>query len=314
MTISIEPTRRLIPLTVFGLNAKKDFPGLNPGEFTPAATDHYLFREDLLFLGMSWLEGSGPKGKNLSLYGPQGAGKSSFVFELAAKAGWEVFHFSAGGSAESGGLVGKVTLDKGDMKFDPGPLLLAAARGGILLIDEVDLLSPDEAAALNAVLDDRPIPVPDGVGIKEKYLRPRPEFRIAVTSNTGGIGDRNRQFAGAKKQHGGFLDRFRSARIGYLSETEELSILNGVCPSLDPTVAKSMVKVAAEVRRQFEAAEIGVTYSTRSLHQWSNDFLKLGGSSLKKPLSTTFRWSLPVCSVEDATAVDNVLALHLGSA
>lgn len=304
-----DPVARLVDLALFGINGGKTYPGVEPSEFTPAASSDYIFQEELLLLLLSWLDGSGPKGKNLSLYGPQGAGKTSGIFETAARTGHEVFHFSGADSGEGATLLGKVILKQGTMEFDPGPLLLAAIRGGILLIDEVDLLPPAESAMLNIALDGRPIPVPDGIG-GEKYITPKPGFRVAVTSNTGGAGDTDRRYAGAKRQHGGFLDRFRSFQVSYMKPDQELTILAKLVPTLDGTIMKTMVETSEEVRRLFTNGELGVTLSTRTLHQWALDYLRFGASSsLADPLKATLNWSLPVCLPEDRESVFNILEL-----
>lgn len=303
-----KPATRAVPLAEFGINTNNTFQGFEKGPFTPESSGKYVFREDLLFLGLSWLDGLGPKGKNLSLYGPQGAGKTSLIFELAAKSGHEVFHISGADSAEGASLLGKITLRQGTMHLDPGPLLLAALRGGILLVDEQDLLPPGESAMLNIVLDGRPIPVPDGMGV-DKYITPEPGFRIAVTSNTGGIGDIDMNYAGARRQHGGFLDRFRKARVGYLDGKQELELLQKIAPSISGTIAKAMVETAVEVRRQFEAGELRVTISSRSLHQWALDYIRFEGSSMPDVLVTTLDWSLPICMPEDHDGVKKVLDL-----
>lgn len=304
-----DPATKKIDLASFGIGGGRTFPGVEPGEYTPSTNDNYFFPEELLLLLLSWLDGAGPKGKNLSLYGPQGAGKTSVVFEAAGRTGHEVFHFSGADSGEGATLLGKVILKNGTMQFDPGPLLLAAIRSGILLIDEVDLLPPAESAMLNIALDGRPIPVPDGID-GDKYIVPKPGFRVVVTSNTGGAGDMDRRYAGAKRQHGGFLDRFRSYRVDYMKSDQELTILSNVAPTLDKSVMKTMVETAVEVRRLFTNGEVGVTLSTRTLHQWAIDYLKFGSSSsLSNPLKSTLDWSLPVCLPEDRESVFNILEL-----
>jgi len=48
-------------------------------------------------------------------------------------------------------LVGHLTVKNGSMTFEYGPLALAMRYGAIILLNEIDLTSPEIAAGLNSV-------------------------------------------------------------------------------------------------------------------------------------------------------------------
>ena len=65
------------------------------------------------------------------------------------------------------------------MAYKYGPLPLAMRYGGILLINEADLLSPEVAVGLNGVLDGAPLCLPENGG---EVISPHEMFRIAWVS------------------------------------------------------------------------------------------------------------------------------------
>ncbi len=50
-------------------------------------------------------------------------------------------------------MVGHLTVEEGSMEFQYGPLALAMKYGGLLLLNEIDIIDPATAAGLNGILD-----------------------------------------------------------------------------------------------------------------------------------------------------------------
>lgn len=170
-----------------------ELPGFSPGQQTPQADPHYLFREDHVRVGLLWL--SGRIKKSLYLSGPTSAGKTSFVEQLCARMGWEVFRFAAHRDVELVDLTGSMDLTRDGTEFSPGLLYKAmTAPAGVLLIDEMDLLPPAVSAGLHTVLDGKPLWVPQA----KEFIYPGPNFRLAATGNSSGLGDSTKLYKDRK--------------------------------------------------------------------------------------------------------------------
>lgn len=72
------------------------------------------------------------------------------------------------------------------MAFEHGPLALAMQYGAILLLNEIDLTSPEIAAGLNSVLDGSLLYIAENGG---EIIPPHPMFRFVATKNTNDGGD-----------------------------------------------------------------------------------------------------------------------------
>ena len=105
------------------------------------------------------------------------------------------------------------------MAYKYGPLPLAMRYGGILLINEADLLSPEVAVGLNGVLDGAPLCLPENGG---EVISPHEMFRIACTSNTNGGGDDTGLYQGTVRQNLALLEGTWPAKSRYPTpETEK---------------------------------------------------------------------------------------------
>ena len=105
------------------------------------------------------------------------------------------------------------------MAYKYGPLPLAMRYGGILLINEADLLSPEVAVGLNGVLDGAPLCLPENGG---EVISPHEMFRIACTANTNGGGDDTGLYQGTVRQNLALLEGTWPAKSRYPTlETEK---------------------------------------------------------------------------------------------
>ena len=161
------------------------------------------------------------------------------------------------------------------MTFEYGPLALAMRYGALLLLNEIDLTSPEIAAGLNSVLDGSPLCIAENGG---ELIVPHPMFRLVATANTNGGGDDTGLYQGTQRQNLAWLDRFTICEVGYPSADVEKSLLARRFSSLPEPLCAIMVDYANEVRKLFmgEASTsnltntIEVTFSTRSLLRWGD--------------------------------------------
>ncbi len=239
-------------------------------QYTPKADMNYVFHESSRDIIVWFLTQKEP----LYIYGYQGCGKSSSIKQLASRLNYPVFEITGHGRLEFADLIGHLTMENGSMSFQYGPLALAMRYGGICLINEIDLTSPEIAAGLNGILDGSPLCIAENGG---ELIEPHPMFRFVATANTNGAGDHTGLFQGTQRQNAAFLDRFILCKMEYPEESIEKKLLGKRYPQLPQNILDKMVDFANEVRRLFMGNSsminythsIEVTFSTRSLLRWA---------------------------------------------
>ena len=241
-----------------------------PCAYTPTPSPDYIFHETSRDIIVWFLERSDP----LYVFGPTGSGKTSLIKELAARLNYPVFEVTGHGRLEFADLAGHLAVRQGNMEYAYGPLTLAMRHGGLFLLNEIDLVSPDVAAGCNGILDGQPLCLAENSG---ELITPHPHFRFVATANTNGSFDETGLYQGTLQQNLAFMDRFWLCEVGYPDSQAELALLESRAMILPEDVRTRMVNFANEVRRLFvgEAAgeitkTIEVTFSTRTLLRWAD--------------------------------------------
>ena len=227
--------KELASLVPAQLDAGQVFTGMPTGKavkgyekacsYTPSVDPTYIFHESARDVVVWFMHDLDP----LYLYGPTGCGKTTLIKQLAARLNYPVFEVTGHGRLEFADLCGHISLQKGSMVYEYGPLPLAMRYGGILLINEADLLSPEVAVGLNGVLDGAPLCLPENGG---EVISPHEMFRIACTANTNGGGDDTGLYQGAARQNIAWLDRFLLCEVGYPAPETEKELLSRQFPNL----------------------------------------------------------------------------------
>lgn len=220
----------------------------------PQVEPSYVFDEAHLNLILRHLQQ--PYRDSLFISGPTGCGKTSFILQIAARLGWPVESITLSQNSEIADLVGHTVLRKGQLYFEYGPLARAMIYGEILLLNEVDLMSAGELAALNDVLEGRALCVYENNG---EIIYPHPFFRVVVTANSKGAGDNSGHYMGVRKQNKAFLDRYVFVEFDYPNYEQEQSLILKSIDNFNPDLVKYFITFAHEVR-----------YGARSGHVKSN--------------------------------------------
>lgn len=214
--------------------------------------------------------------KRVMLIGHTGAGKTSFIEQVAARARHGVLRSNMNGQTTAGDFVGFWTVKGGETIWVDGVLPTAMREGLWLIVDEIDFAEPSILAALTAVLE------PQGrLVLKEKgheIVEPHPDFRLFATANAVGAMSRFRHlYQGANLMNEAFLDRWRVYRIDYLSPEEEADVLvRTLAPHMTRPLADTLASIAAQCRAAFVREDLSSAFSTRRLIDWAELMLRTG--------------------------------------
>lgn len=169
----------------------------------------------------------------LYLEGPAGVGKTFFAEQMSAGMGLPLYRMNGPKyrMAESLFLEKDVrTNEKGPLTlYTPTPLLIAMKEGGVILLDEANIIKSDTLAELN-IFDRNPIKITDSFGkliewpdgkiekFPEEFVA-HPNFRIILAGNLG------KHFHGIKDQNLATLSRFHQVNFERISVEEIEKIL-----------------------------------------------------------------------------------------
>lgn len=262
-------------MTFNGRKSGRSVQGWTEGtDYTPEVNPNYIGQAwDVDVRGWFCL----PPTEGLYVFGATGCGKSSAVRQYSALLKYELFEVTAHARLEMGDLIGHHVVRDGNMCYEYGPLSMAMKRGGVLLINEVDLLDPAVAAGLNTVLDGAPLLIPENGG---EIIRRHPMFRFVCTANSNGTGDESGLYQGVLRQNMAFADRFIFVKAGYLPPVKEKALMKKVAPQVPDDILDKMEMMACLVRKVFDGQGEGkdadvaldLTLSTRAMVRWATLF------------------------------------------
>lgn len=247
-------------------------------DYVPMKKAGYQFRRDLARMLFSWWD---CEPSPLYVFGPMGSGKTSGLTQMAAILNVPVQLVNCHDRLETPELVGRYVIVDGDMIWTDGPLTQAMRYGQLLILDEVDLLNPGTAAGLNGLREGMPLTIPE----TNEVIKPHPNFRLAVTANTNGMGDMVGTYMGTNRMNQAFLDGFIGLKVDYPEKDVEMALLKdhlqiddgALDPKIQEMLIEKMVDTANDIRSAFigaddvddAEAQLDVTMSTRSLCQWA---------------------------------------------
>lgn len=209
-------------------------------------------------------------GDKTLITGPTGSGKSSLVKYVCAKMGLPFIRINMSGDIESSALFGQLTVKGGATEWVDGPLTEAVKYGGVVLIDEWELMPPEISMGMQNLLEDdgflflKEMP---GTSV-EKTISPVDGFHLVFAGNTVGQGDDSGDFSGTSVQNTATIDRFSTTIVlKYLTKAHEINVITSKS-KIKKDVAKKMVDLAELIRNAKRQMQVNLTMSPRTLINW----------------------------------------------
>lgn len=255
----------------FGKNGRLAKPVMGYEGFTekdgvPSLDPHYVFQPDPtrdFLLGIT-------AGARIYLVGPTGSGKTTLPEQVAARTGRPFTRIQFHADMERMELTGTWAMVGGEMRFLYSALVLALQKPSMIVFDEFDSGNPGVTAIANAVLEGKPLVIPEKGG---ERIWPHENCIIVGTGNTKGMGDDTGLYQSTSNQSYATMNRFgMTIPIDYMPSDHEVSLLKRLYSqgpqAMPDTEIVNMVKVAGLIRDAFEGGKIEVVISTRQVIAW----------------------------------------------
>lgn len=204
--------------------------------------------------------------KQCALIGPSGTGKTHIVYLVAELCGLPVWEVNCGLQTSSYDLIGRF-IGLGKENWIDGLLTKWLRLGGIMYLDEANMMKQDVATRLNPVLDTRGHLV---LNEKDNEVVERHAFGYLIIS----MNPYSAEFAGTKPLNAAMRRRmavwinFDYTSVGeQISPTEVKMLMKRA--KIDEDTAYKVVKVGAELRRQYKAGDIPYGPSLGDLINWA---------------------------------------------
>jgi len=203
--------------------------------------------------------------KQCSLIGPSGTGKTHIVYLVAELTGLPIWEVNCGLQTSSYDLIGRF-VGLGKENWIDGQVTQWLRHGGILYLDEANMMKQDVATRLNPVLDTRGHLV---LTEKDNEIIPRHQFAYCIIS----MNPFSAEFSGTKKLNAAFRRRmavwinFDFQSVGdKISSLEANLIINRT--KLDEDIVYRILRVGAEMRRQYKSGDLPYGPSLGDLINW----------------------------------------------
>ena len=204
--------------------------------------------------------------KQCALIGPSGTGKTHIIYLVAELTGLPVWEVNCGLQTSSYDLIGRF-VGLGKENWIDGQVTLWLRHGGILYLDEANMMKQDVATRLNPILDTRGHLV---ITEKDNEIVPRHKFGYCVLA----MNPFSAEFSGTKKLNAAFRRRmavwlnFTYQSIGEnISDREKDLIMKRSGAGED--IAYNILRVGAEMRKQYQEGDLPYGPSPGDLINWA---------------------------------------------
>jgi nitric oxide reductase NorQ protein len=235
--------------------------------------------------------------KQCALIGPSGTGKTHIVYLVAEIAGLPLWEINCGLQTSAFDMFGRY-IGLGKENWVDGQIVSWCRQGGILYLDEANMMKQDVATRLNPLLDTRGHIV---LNEKDNEIIPRhPLGFVIISMNPFSV-----EFAGTKPLNAAFRRRLSVwVNFDYLSvgtkvsenEVELIEKRGGV----NRDVAMVMVRVAGQLRASYKKGDLPYAPSVGDLINWAT--LAADGLDVQKAAEETI-----VSTTSDEMATQEVV-------
>lgn len=225
--------------------------------------------------------------KQCALIGPSGTGKTHIVYLVAEIAGLPMWEINCGLQTTSFDLFGRY-VGLGKENWVDGQIVSWCRNGGILYLDEANMMKQDVATRLNPLLDTR-----GHIVLNEKdneIIQRHPLGFVVISMNPFSI-----EFAGTKPLNAAFRRRMNAwITFDYLStgsnvNKDEVALIRERC-KVSKKVALQMVKAAAQLRFSYKKGDIPYAPSVGDIANWATlvaDGISILDAAEETVISTT---------------------------
>ena len=235
----------------------------------PLVNPKYRMSKDTyLTLAYSWnrehTRGATDPRRGVWLGGPKGCGKTVAIEQFYARIGVPVVAITCNRRIPLSDYIQKLVPDgDGGWVSIPGPLIIAMTEGFPVILNEPSAMDPADLIAMHDVIDRGMLVQDDGT-----VVHAATGFLVHATDNSMGYGDQTGGYPALNSLSTATMSRFLKMEADYPSETEEVAILLGRNPALDPDLAEQFVKFANGMRAPYRQGRSSVTMGTRELIDW----------------------------------------------
>ncbi len=204
--------------------------------------------------------------KQCALIGPSGTGKTHIVYLVAKVAGIPLWEINCGLQTSVYDLFGRF-VGLGKENWVDGQIVSWCRYGGILYLDEANMMKQDIATRLNPILDTRGHLV---LTEKDNEIIPRNQFGYVVIS----MNPYSSEFAGTKPLNAAFRRRmsvwidFDYLSVGTKISEREVNLISERT-KVPTDVAEKMTRVAAEIRKRYKNGDLPYAPSVGDLVNWA---------------------------------------------
>jgi len=204
--------------------------------------------------------------KQCALIGPSGTGKTHIVYLVAELCGLPVWEVNCGLQTSSYDLIGRF-IGLGKENWVDGMVTKWLRAGGIMYLDEANMMKQDVATRLNPVLDTRGHLV---LNEKDNEVVSRHKYGYLIIS----MNPYSAEFSGTKPLNAAMRRRmavwinFDYPSVGERISPHEVELLMKRT-KLDKDTAYKIIQVGAELRRQYKAGDLPYGPSLGDLINWA---------------------------------------------